>query len=676
MNDNNPNQNGQVGRYVCLPLLQEQLKRFWAIPVVSVILLVLAGIIPIYSNMGHQDSFLMNSYISHVFNLQNLGIMAVLLILPLAAVFCTMVSFFSNKEMTAFYSFPAKKAAIHMTNAISGLVLCIVPVIVFCLILLVPIEYQEPLSRQTILVRAQHSHGFTAQPDPGFTTFAERNFVPPVFPGEVVTEGGTINTLPAVLVLFARMLGIVMFHYALFWLAFSLSGHSAVSLMLAWAIPVFLLILPVFVNGVVTVYVFGAPHFAAIFSPDTLWFTNPAVFWWEYANSPRIDLFVPAVVGYLVASVVVFVMSCKISGRRKAENTGNSVMFVPVKNLLIFLVSIFFGIVLSLVLASGFAGSPVIFYVCLFGGFVLGYFVAQMIAEKTFAVGSKAKYLLHFGCVFIIGYAVLYATTQFGLGFYVNRVPHDAVGVHFQQHGWGIISADSEIFIQDEQIVAMALAVHENIVSQRGRLRENPWNRPILRPDFDRMGIVYLLPDGRLIRRSYDLSMDVFRDAGLYFLLTQPQVLLFGHGYLDTPESIYSLAISQHQIVDPMQLQQGTFFGVQSEVVELFETTDPEEIAALSLLFREIILERGRHFFEEAMWLSPNVRSVSNPFFREHIFLEAFYEVTVVRHVTDHVSRNWTREEMHVNWFTIESQDMERVLYLLGEWGYLSGYGL
>ena len=576
------------------PLLAEQLRRFWAIPAFATIWLFLTGLFPIFSRINNEDSWSLNIAIRDVFAFNNFPIVLILIITPLMAVFLTMMSFVSKNEMTAFYSFPAKKSTLHFTNALAGIILTAVPIVVFCLILLIPIEYREPLSRMWI--------GGAPEIWP---TFAEEAFASPAFPGEVVSEGGTINTAPAVLLLFARMMIVALFNFALFWFAFSIAGHGIIAFLLAGAIPLLSLLFPGMINQAISIYAFGAPTFDSVFPNWAVGASVPAFFWLNWDPSAQgllIQLIAYSVVGIALAAAAFF-----ISGRRRAENTGNSIMFKPVKNLMIFLASLAAAILTGMITWS-INMSPAGFYPGFMGGFVIGYFISQMIAEKSFAIWHKAKHLAIFGGALVALYAGFYVFTQFGMGFYVNRVPaeENIVGVHASRHlsrYWGWQTDLERHFATDPEIIQMARGVHENLIAERANVRRNPWHGDGHPWNWQwhsgsRFSIDYLLDGGGVMQRLYTMPHSLIVSAGGPQLLSQREVILLDHYLLAMPEVIREIEI-RHELIPPGGRRHFDLAPVYSSTI-----TDREAITQIAAKLQDHMVER------EIQWL-------------DHIFFDA-----------------------------------------------------
>ena len=524
-------------------LLIEQLKRFWIVSLIGGLVLFVLMPLQIFIAVNNENPNLV-MLVRHFFFLNDFLIMGLLLALP-SVVFPIMASFFDKNEMTAFYAFPVKKQTIHLTNALAGIILTVLPILVICLILLIPIQYSEP------------PYMWFWSEIEGYRTFAEVHFAGPLFPGDVVVEGGTINTLSAVAILFTRMIIIALFNFAVFWLASSLSGNIIISLLISGALMSLAVILPLFTNEMVAMYVYGAPALGAVFPERATMMVIPGIYW--LTNIPNAlqtggDLFA-IILAHSLVTIFLGTLAYFVSSLRKAENTGNSIVFNPVKNIIIFIISFGVGFIAAM-LFWGMGRSPVSFYLGFLSGFIIGYFISQMIAEQSFSILHKAKYLAHFTGVLIVLYGAFFLFTQFGMGFYVNRVPAEEriVGVYVSQH-WSNIDwrwgHDLETwFVTNREVISMTLEAHKNVIADRANQRESPWNlhntfrRFIGIYGYSRFSVDYLLDNGRVIQRSYVLPNNFFASASLAQLFMHRDVILLEREILMHPEGIDSIHFS------------------------------------------------------------------------------------------------------------------------------------
>ncbi|MCL2200176.1 MAG: hypothetical protein FWB80_14790, partial [Defluviitaleaceae bacterium] len=353
-------------------LFIEQLRRFWAIPALALVVLVVGVYMPLFN----VTDWVFSSRLNNILTMRHFLMLLVMVLTPVAAAFCTFGMFFNKKTATAFYSMPINKTQILLTNALAGIVLSLTPMLVFSLLML---------------------------PYAGYA-------------------GSEVFWL-----LFMLSIGSV-FYFAVAWLAFSLAGHGFVALCLMVVIPFVPISLVWATEAIGSLFVFG---FAGLFDMDTqnliFIYHTPAVWgqlFWDGVGGFERNVLFPAI-SYVVISLALFVAAFFISRARQVERTGDSVIFRPVKHVLIFLFS-FMGMWFIGLIFFAFGRSTANMHVGLVVGFAISYMAAQMIAEKTFLIFGKLKYLPIYGGTAIGLYVFMLLFTQFGMGFYVNRIPSTA----------------------------------------------------------------------------------------------------------------------------------------------------------------------------------------------------------------------------------------------------------
>ncbi|MCL1863924.1 MAG: hypothetical protein FWF78_10200 [Defluviitaleaceae bacterium] len=473
-------------------LFIEQIKRFWAIPALALLWYFLVSYLPLLQWSGSPWR-----RIDDIVAMRNLSVPFALVITPVLAAFCTFGFYFNKKRATAFYSFPLNKAQLFATNVLAGVVLSIIPVLVFS-IMMMP------------------------------------------FAG-----------IEAILFLIMASL-VTVFYFAVACFAFSLAGHSFVALCLVAVVP----FVPVALVGVTemvgSMFVFG---FSGLFDGnvmDLFFIYHTPAAWgallrggYSFAQSA-----VYPVISYVLIAVGLFAAAFFIGRARRPERTGDSVIFTPIKHLLVFLFSYvgmwFVGIIFFAVGRERFTHMNIGLVI----GFVISYIVAQMIAEKTFLVLNKMKYLPIFGGMAIGIYVVMLIVTQFGLGFYVNRIPSNVYGVYVSNTFlWGGLSNEEwrNLAFTDPDLVEATRTAHRTILDERRRLHRIPHvNMGSYRrvhedgtvTSRENIFIKYILNNGRIVLRQYSITSDFIADTGFYEFLNAEHVILAPYSILRNPEEI------------------------------------------------------------------------------------------------------------------------------------------
>lgn len=564
-------------------LLTEQLKRFWMVSALGCLVYFLLVFVLIY---GTANEFAQTRQLVDILAMQNPlpGMIAVVLAVAAAASVFSML--FSRKVSTVFYSFPLNRRQLLSTNALAGIILCLVPVLFVSLLLLIPVPHAASMPWSV-------PEGIGIPTQVHWPSFA--------FPsGLYATE--TINTFPVVALFFLRLVILTLFYFGLCWLAFSLAGNVIIGLLTV----VFANILPTgltFLMGAIGhQYIFGIDfanltqvvRYVLALSNALAW---PFVF--EGANWIWPYLY------YSGLALVFFGGAFCISRIRKTERTGNSIMFSPVKNVLIFLVSTSFMVVIGSIVWE-FTRTPVGLHVGFVLGFALGFVIAQMIAEKSFLIGRKLKYLLHFGGTAVVMYAMMLFVTQVGLSPIVNRVParEEVVGVLVDRWGRWRTAGDEDIFVRNPQVIDMTIAAHRGVLDNRGALDVAAWRRAMPHNRYQRYfdrGIMpprnivftYLLANGRELTRTYALSESFMTQFSIDAILSHRDMILSRHTIFNHPELVMGIEFRY--------MPEGTWdddYWMRGHWgMDVIRVHDPAHIAILMNWFADAVVYQEQQIF-------------------------------------------------------------------------------
>jgi len=170
--------------------------------------------------------------------------------------------------------------------------------------------------------------------------------------------------------------------------------------------------------------------------------------------------------------------------------------------------------------------SHLMFHIGLFIGFVIGYIVAQMIAEKSLSIIHKARNFPIFASVALVMFLLMLFVTQVGMRFYTHYVPQqeDIAGVNFfiPAH----VSLWEHTFNNCPEIIALAVDVHSEIVDNKSLVFQ-PW-----RIRFGRhaqryyYNFNYIMTDGRLIMRRYQLNPEFIQFLDIPRVITLEGVVI------------------------------------------------------------------------------------------------------------------------------------------------------
>ncbi|MCL1884817.1 MAG: hypothetical protein FWF81_13820 [Defluviitaleaceae bacterium] len=568
-------------------LLTEQLKRFWAIPAIAILVYVLGVYVPLVNAGTNREWWAMQQLV-HIITLGNGVALFTVVATPIAAAFCTFGCFFNKRATTAFYTFPLNKTQLFATNALAGTILSLIPVLVFCILLLFPLGFHD------VIIETESFR---------YTWDGQRIYNSPqaqlpltLLPGGV-NHDAVINTIPIIAGLFMRMALITVFYFAMAWLAFSLAGHGIIALLICGIMPFVPFAFISLAGLIAQLYIFG--HISSFFVLSSQFFAyhNPAV-WGNILNHfqglSRMQAVIIPYTTNTILTITMFAGAFAVSRIRKPERTGNSVMFGPVKNVLVFLVS-FVGMLIVGGILFATSESLFMLHVGFIIGFAIAYVIAQMIAEKSFYIFPKLKYLLHFTGVATASYIIILLVTQFGMGFYVNRVPHsdEIYAVHATTGWFGRNTSVEDLRLlsnSNPEFIAAVQEAHRTILDGASYLHSVPhihrgnYRRVDMDGNFisrETLHITYILNNGRTVRREYSLPGTFVTSSGLADFLDSRDVVLSSYPVINMPELLINMDL-EFSFPPPLDEERGWHWGPWSRYnVRIFYTWQIYEMMEL-----------------------------------------------------------------------------------------------
>ena len=552
-------------KIINVPLLVEQLKRLWAVPAALVLVFFLGVLLPIFlasEQMWTSPQRLMVQLLT----MNNDVLLVASVLAPLVAAFSLFSHHFNAVANTALVALPVNRRQVFFTNVLAGVLMFGVPLLLLSLALLVPVQSEawgpgwNVVRYGTEMVRygteiidgTVHSFGWSR----GFLPFWSTH-IWGYLTMEMVAYGFTLNTPLVVLGFFGRAMLTFGFYFALGLLAVSVTGSRLVAILIG----VIVAFMPQLVLGTVWVvanaYVFGFGLSNNFFISEATYLMHPVMIGQFLSNqqwiwTPDIHIWVV----YLVQLVIMagfFGVAWVCNIRRRAERTGDTVAFTPLKNTLIMALALA-GMVIGGVIFLNIIGSRVGYYFGFVVGFVVIYFIAQMIMEKTLLIWHKVRKLGIFAGVGLGLYVTMLLVTHVVMLPYITRVPAyaDVRGVYIW-HTWPnpVNQPENEghtfQFITDRQIIARTLAGHEEIINNRRSLRSHLWQEMSRQVRFvitERFPVTYQLTDGTLVHRLYRLPRDFTVRSGLEDLAREEAVILSPHVALLQPERIESISLN------------------------------------------------------------------------------------------------------------------------------------
>jgi len=263
---------------------------------------------------------------------------------------------------------------------------------------------------------------------------------------------------------------------------------------------------------------------------------------------------------YIVQIVIYLALALFFQHIRKLENTGELVVFRPIKNAVIFIASAI-GMVLAGLFTVGFifdGGSRVIFYLAFIPGFVLSYTIVQMIAEKSFMVLHKIKAIVPYATAALVAYLLLVLIARVSISTDVPRQENIARVSISEGFIWG------QPFLSDDpEVITLVREAHQIFVGEISYLNRLNWNNIFVSARWERttpIHIHYQLENGRQIHRTYWVSSDFVRRTGLYNILGHRALLELQQPFLRYRNYIESIIIRHRTVTSDFifQIQEAT----------------------------------------------------------------------------------------------------------------------
>ena len=521
-----------INKFVCTPLLKEQLRRFGLIGAAGVLVYSLGVLLPLLNaaSRGGQNAERM------IVQILSMG-QPIILIWMVLAPFCVVMALysynFSGRATTAYYTFPITKRQLFWTNFAVGSVLMILPLLIMCLFLLFPIFHTQ--------FPGYHTDSFGSMTQVWHTNV---RFPPALFPNGM-EHGQVINTAWRVATFFGRNVVGLMFFFAVFVLAVSIAGSRMVSVLLCAALPFVPLGVHGLIYGMSVLYLYGI-HWEVLADGigRTAEYTLPVASWHfmiEGRGTHTSGIWLYSVV-YIAIAAVVFALAYMCSRMRRHERTGDSVVFSKFKNAMVFALSMCGMVVMGAFLVALFNGR-IWWYIGFALGFALMFVVGQMIAEKAFDIRHKLKLLIPFGGIMLGAYVLVFLIMTTGMLPGVNRVPDsarvDAVALR-DNRMW------DRSFISDPEIIERTIEIHREIINNRGYLRRAQNNDRFVSFGMAHgspFPIIYRMNDGSYIRRNYFLTNAFADRVGMTELIASPVFVVASHPGLQRPEDIRQLRV-------------------------------------------------------------------------------------------------------------------------------------
>ena len=379
---------GGTSIFACsLPLLLENFKLYWYIPLLSFVAYFFGGIFPIIThreNIDDYSDFLTNSFANY-----NVAYLPLLVFVPLIASVAVMNFYHRQDRAIALHSQPLSKSRIFNSQILSGWLMCELPLLLTALLYLCFMTE----CNNTIY---EYSSIYANNP-----------------------EVESINVYTAANI--ARWLGgttaMMTFFYGLYTLAGALVGTGIMQVLLSGvffgACPMLLFI----AQGYCQEFLRGYSGMSQT-AENLMLGANPAV---QIISKFGEMLSLKLCLIYLAAGVLALVLARLAYGKAKLEKVGDSMMFRTLEELITWLISFVGATACGMIFYFLLSETLPTLLLGVFVGLLATYFVVKIIIAKSVKVFTKRN-LISLGIAALICLLFL-AVTVFDLTGYHKRIP-------------------------------------------------------------------------------------------------------------------------------------------------------------------------------------------------------------------------------------------------------------
>ncbi len=455
-------------------LFRKNLLRFWPVYASYFILMLLTFTVPLFHSVNYASSHRFTQAITYIAaNVTDFGLIlsAIFGILSAMAVYGYL---YNSKSCDFFHALPTTRTSLFVSNYLAGLCFLLVPLLLTF------------LSTMGVLMAQNLS-----------------------------------SVLPALLQWLAMLSIQVFFFFSLATLCAYMTAHPVVLPVLYVVLNFTAMVVGMILSGVLHVFVYG---FAS--DVDFTPFSPVAHILYMYnhfdsflgATVPEDNPW-PYFIGLLLVGLAFSVLAFVLHNRKRLECAGDVVAVAPLKPVFKYCFALgcalILGMMLNAILFAGFPEQIFTLVACMVVSGLIGYFAAEMLLRKSFAVFSK-RCLLGAGTLSVTVLALCGALSAdlFGLERYL---PDSDEISDIRVYSYGL-----SYNTNDAAEIAQLLALHELILDNKDYQQdfvEHYYSDSYTSAevtDVRYLQLTYYLKDGSVVRRNYDLPVteQLLADSG------------------------------------------------------------------------------------------------------------------------------------------------------------------
>lgn len=478
-------------------LIRENFKLCWYVPALAFLLYFFAGIFPIILNLSDMGSIA--RYVNNSLNNYNVVYPIYMAGIPLVAAMLMMSFFHKPAKALALHAQPYSRSKLFNSHVVSGWLMCIIPVVLTALLYLV---FMRETLIHTIYETASDSIFVMGSPD---------------------TVSINIYTVGAIMKWLASSIGIITFFYGMYILAGSLTGNSAMHLLLSGLffiiVPALLLIVSTYCESYIEGFV-SLPDWLS----DVMRCFNPLIM--MITSVMETIVTAKTTLTYLVLGLVFIAAGGAAHRLAKLEKVGDSMIFRPVEEIITYLV-VFVGMTVFGFFFQSFKDNSKTFLII---GMVIGTLITFFITKVVIARSVKIfnmKNLKSLGIYVVI--AVLFtAFTVFDITGISKRLPKldqvESVSCEYMFSGYDMDSFASGSFqglsdigkLSSPYVINKVYELHKYVIENELYQQNDPFdyyfNSNITYRDdkvlAESVQFVYKYKNGSEFKRSFQFALD------------------------------------------------------------------------------------------------------------------------------------------------------------------------
>ena len=478
-------------------LIRENFKLCWYVPALAFLLYFFAGIFPIILNLSDMGSIA--RYVNNSLNNYNVVYPIYMAGIPLVAAMLMMSFFHKPAKALALHAQPYSRSKLFNSHVVSGWLMCIIPVVLTALLYLV---FMRETLIHTIYETASDSIFVMGSPD---------------------TVSINIYTVGAVMKWLASSIGIITFFYGMYILAGSLTGNSAMHLLLSGLffiiVPALLLIVSTYCESYIEGFV-SLPDWVS----DVMRCFNPLIMMITSVMETIVTS--KTTLTYLVLGLVFIAAGGAAYRLAKLEKVGDSMIFRPVEEIITYLV-VFVGMtVFGFFFQSFKSDSKAFLIIGMVTGTLIAFFITKVVMARSVKIFNM-KNLKSLG-VYVVIAALFTAFTVFDITGISKRLPKldqvESVSCEYMFEGYEMDSFASGSFqglsdigkLSSPYVINKVYELHKYVIENELYQQNDPFdyyfNSNITYRDdkvlAESVQFVYKYKNGSEFKRSFQFALD------------------------------------------------------------------------------------------------------------------------------------------------------------------------